>query len=370
MFQRILFILLFFKLVTVYPANLYAQINIANIPGKVDQEILFKDPLFDNDDILRIKLTGKLTELFNDRNDNAVYHPMLLQYKDKNNGPISIQLKIQTRGNFRRKKENCDMPPLMLNFAGSNKKNNSIFQDENKLKLVVPCKGDEYVIKEWLVYKLYNLITEKSFKARLVQVEFEDSLKKKKTETHYCILLEDEKKVAARNKSFVWNKIKVPMKNTDKEQFLKMAVFEFMIGNTDWSVPYLQNVKLITNDSSKAPYTVPYDFDHAGMVSAPYALPAEELEMSSVVERRYRGYCETDKGKLAHVFSLFNQLKNKFYTLYASCQLINYRYKKFAANYLDDFFKIINNNKVMENAFGDPCTRSTRVEIQGLKIRK
>ena len=82
------------------------------------------------------------------------------------------------------------------------------------------------------------------------------------------------------------------MGGTERDHFLKMAVFQFMIGNTDWSVPYLQNIKFITKDSTKAPLTVPYDFDHAGIVSAPYALPAEELEMSSVLERRYRGYCD------------------------------------------------------------------------------
>src|SRR5674476_511729 len=112
---------------------------------------------------------------------------------------------------------------------------------QNKLKLVVPCQGDDYVVKEWLVYKIYNLISEKSFRAKLVQVDFEDSLKQRKTETHYCILLEDEKKMAERSDAFVWKGKMLNMKNTNEIEFRKMAVFQYMIGNTDWGIPFLQN---------------------------------------------------------------------------------------------------------------------------------
>lgn len=324
------------------------------------------EQLFASDEVLQFKITGKLNALFNDRS-NTVIHPMLLQYSGKDDNLVSVPLRIQTRGNFRRLKENCAMPPLMLNFQKSKK--NTIFQKVNKLKLVMPCGGDEYVIREWLVYKVYNLITEKSFKARLAQVEFEDSLKKRKTEIHYCILLEDERSLAVRNKSIVWNKTMVAMNNTSKDEFLKMAIFQFMIGNTDWSVPYLQNIKLITKDSAKAPYTIPYDFDHAGIVSAPYALPAEELELSSILERRYRGYCETDKNNLTEALTFFNKLKDSIYSLYTNCKFIDSRYLKFVTRYLNDFYKIINSPKEIETHFGHPCRQRSRIEIKGLKER-
>ena len=160
------------------------------------------------------------------------------------------------------------MPPLLLNFPKSEKNKNTVFAKQNKLKLVVPCQGDEYVIREWLVYKLYNIITDKSFKAKLVQVDFEDSSIRRKTETHYCILIEDENKLAQRNKTFVWKRKMLPMKNINHDEFMQMAVFQYMIGNTDWGVLYLQNIVLITDDSTKAPLAIPYDFDHAGIVDA------------------------------------------------------------------------------------------------------
>ena len=49
------------------------------------------------------------------------------------------------------------------------------------------------------MYKLYNLITPKSFKARLVKVTMDDA-SKKKIAPFYGILLEDEKQMAQRNK--------------------------------------------------------------------------------------------------------------------------------------------------------------------------
>ncbi|MDP9229296.1 MAG: hypothetical protein M3O67_01330, partial [Bacteroidota bacterium] len=195
---------------------------------------------------------------------------------------------------------------------------------------------------------------------------FEDSLRKRKTETHYCFLLENEKEMAQRSKSFLVNKKMIRMENTDKDEFTKLAIFEYMIGNTDWEVQYLQNIKLISKDSSKAPITIPYDFDHAGIVSAPYALPAEELGISSVRDRLYRGYCLPDKKKFAQAIELFNRLKNNFYNVYTSCSLLNEKYIKATTRFLDDFYNTINNEKKVEEEFGKPCRSKQRIVIKGL----
>ena len=323
--------------------------------------------LFNNDSILHIKLTGRLNELFTDRKDNMVYHPLLLQYQEKDSSYVSISIKAKARGNFRRLKENCKWPPIMLNFPQKEKFKNSIFASQHKLKLVVPCQGDEYVIKEWLVYKLYNLITEKSFRARLVQVEFEDSLRQRKTETYYCILLEDEKQMADRNKAELIDKKMIHMEQTNISAFTKMAVFQYMIGNTDWSVPYLQNIKLLSLKPNEFPYAVPYDFDHAGIVNAPYAGAAPELEISSILERVYRGYCNNDQLSFSETFDLFNKLKDDFYNVYKSCHLLNAKYVKFVTKFLDDFYKTINSSKASESEFKKPCTTNVRIELKGLK---
>jgi hypothetical protein len=364
MYPRHFLKIFLYSWLTFYFVTVLAQKNVSKTSD--EKQVALQDHLFENDDILHFKLIGKLNNLFNDRNKNMSYHPMLLQYKI-NDTVSSIHLMVKTRGNFRRIKENCKMPPLMLNFPKTEKMNGSAFKNQKKLKLVVPCQGDEYVIREWLVYKLYILLTEKSFKAKLVQVEFEDSLMKRSTETHYCILLEDEKKLADRNKSFVWNRKMLPMKSVEKKEFTKLAVFQYMIGNTDWSVPYLQNIKLITNDSTKAPFAIPYDFDHAGIVDAPYAGAAPELEITSIRERIYRGYCEKDKKLFTETFKLFNKFKDDFYKVYTTCSLLSGKYIRSTTKFLNDFYKVINNDKEIDTEFGIPCRTNVRIELKGLK---
>ncbi len=368
MLCRLCKLIILFYCFTFYSFKIYAQTESVK-PSAEKQAISDKNTgLFENDDILHIKLTGKLNELFTDRKENMAYHPMLLQYQGKDSSLISNHIRAKARGNFRRLKENCKWPPIMLNFPKKEKlKSLLLFEKQNKLKLVVPCQGDEYVIREWLVYKLYNLLTEKSFRARLAQVEFEDSAAQRKTETHYCILLEDEIAVAERNKTSLINKKQILMENTNRMEFTKMAVFQYMIANTDWSVPYLQNIKLLSTDVTKPLYAVPYDFDHAGIVNAPYAGAAPELEISSILERIYRGYCNKLRMDFIETFELFNQKKNDIYQVYTNCTLLNSKYLKFVTRFLDDFYKTINNDKSIDDVFGKPCRTNVRIELKGLK---
>ena len=157
------------------------------------------------------------------------------------------------------------------------------------------------------------------------------------------------------------------MQNVERNEFRKMAVFQYMIGNTDWSVPFLQNIKLITNDSTKAPVAVPYDFDHAGIVDADYAKPAPELELSSIRERLYRGFCVKDLKDFEETFELFNQLKDDFYKVYTNCTLLSRNYVKSTTRFLNDFYKVINSDKATYLEFGKPCRTDVQIEIKGLK---
>lgn len=329
----------------------------------------FSDELFESNDVLNIKLTGSLRELFNDRDDNAKYHDITISYLDKEGKTISVPARAKTRGNFRRKLGDCTYPPIMLDFSENKNQPASLFSGQRKLKLVMPCRGDELVIREYLLYKLYNLITEKSFRVRLVKLETEDTRRKKNGEPFYGMLLEEDKQMAARNHSILVKRPMLRMQNTETIAFLKMAVFEYLIGNTDWSVEYQQNIRLLAKDSSSVPVTVPYDFDHAGLVDAPYAQPAEELKMHSVRERRYRGYCIKDMNEFTPVIELYNNLKKDMYSLYSDCTLIDSKYLKSTLKYLDDFYNTINDPKKLNKEFGYPCRPdgTGNVIIKGLE---
>lgn len=334
---------------------------------KKNQPFLEKG-LFDSDDVLPITLTGNIRELLNDRTGDPKYFPLTLSYKKEDSSELSIPVQLKTRGNFRRLKENCNYPPLMINFSKDGPQLNSVFKEQNKIKLVMPCVGDEYIIREWLVYKIYNLITPFSFRARLVKVKLRDIRNKKPVAPFYGILLEEEKQMVKRNKAIVVDRDLQP-RQIETKAFLKMAVFQYLIGNTDWSIQYRQNIKLLAADSTAVPIAVAYDFDHSGLVSAPYAKPAEELLMSSVRQRRYRGYCVQDMNLFTDILAEFNRLKNELYKLYAGSMLLDKKYISSTIKYLDEFYATINKTKLWQNEFAYPCdiNGTGNVVIKGLK---
>ncbi len=327
-----------------------------------------KKGLFESDQILEITLKGSFRQILNDREGEAKKYPVELTYTSDYSNKISIPIEVKTRGHFRRQKGNCTFPPLLLTFPGSDENSSSFFPAQTSLKLVMPCRGEEFIVHEWLVYKLYNLITPQSFRARLVRVKLEDENNKTLASPFYGIILEEENQMAQRNNSVILKK-KIKPQETMREPFLKTAVFEYLIGNTDWSVEYLQNIKLIAADSNSVPVAVPYDFDLAGIVNSPYAKPAEELQMSSVRQRRYRGYCIKDMSLFDSTIAFYNRMKSDIYQLYEGCSLIDGKYKKRTIQYLDQFYGVINDPKKLEKEFGYPCdpNGTGNVIIKGLR---
>jgi hypothetical protein len=322
--------------------------------------------LFDTDDVLYITLKGNIRQLLNDRSGVPKKHPLVLSYTKKDSSEMTIPVEVKTRGHFRKLEENCFYPPLLIRFSKEGSQLLSVFREQHKLKLVMPCTEDEYIIREWLVYKLYNLVTPKSFRARLAKVKLEDDKTKKLYNTFFGIFLEEEKQMAKRNQGIAVER-KLTSQQTVTDAFLTMAVFEYLIGNTDWSVPYLHNIILLAPDSNTVPSTVPYDFDHAGIVNAPYAGPPEELQLTSVRERRYRGYCVQDMKEFDAVIERYNSLKNDIYRIYTDCTMLDPKYIKSTIKFLDKFYATINNPKTRQKEFAYPCNNKGNVVIKGME---
>lgn len=358
-FLLVLFPVYFFLKKDTGQATTFIPVKVAPVSEK---------GLFDTDEILPITLKGNIRNLLNDRNAEPKLFPVILSYKGGDSNEVIIPLKVKTRGHFRRQRDNCDLPPLLLQFAKKGAQQNSVFSQQRKLKLVMPCVGDDYIIREWLTYKLYNLVTPYSFRARLVKVKLDDEKLKKPIAPFFGILLEEEKQMAERNKAVIVEK-KIQPQQIKTDAFFRMSVFQYLIGNTDWSIQYQQNIKLLSLDSGNQVIAVPYDFDHSGLVNAPYAYPAEELLMSSVRERRYRGYCVEDLNKYIDVLAEYNRLKKEVYGLITGCELLDQKYIRTTSSWLDDFYKTINNSKSWQKDFAYPCDKkgTGNVIIKGLK---
>ncbi len=270
------------------------------------------------------------------------------------NGNVNVRARGITR------KETCNMPPLMVDFI---KGSTSSLSSLHKLKLVCGCSSssdeERLALKEFLVYRIYNLITDMSFRVRLAHITYEDSKGKRKPFTQYGFFIEDVDVLAKRNGCKELNNIAVNTVNTNRELMAIVDLFQYMVGNTDWSVPNLHNTKLIQKkgEPSSAPYVIPYDFDYAGLVTAYYAVPSEILNIEKVTDRLYRGYPRSME-ELHIAIGVFNKQKESVYKLIAAFTPLADRYKKEVTDYIDEFYKIINDNKKVQYEFIDNARKN------------
>lgn len=317
---------------------------------------------------MEITLKGDARSLFKNTQGEAIYFDFSLEYLSETGEELELPLRVKTRGHFRREMNMCSYPPLLLNFSKDDVKNTP-FSEQDKLKLVMPCQGDKYVMREYYAYKIYNILTPKSFRVRLVRVTVEDqSEKAKEYDSFLGFLIEEEDQMAERNHMTSLDRDLVSPEAIVEEDFFRMAVFQYLIGNTDWSIQYRQNIKLINSAESGRPFAVPYDFDHAGIVRAPYANPAPELKLASVTDRRYRGYCVEEMDVFEKTFSEFIENKVEIYALYTSSDLLDEKYIKSTVKFLDTFFETIATPKRAAMDFQYPCLSdgTGNIVIKGL----
>lgn len=321
--------------------------------------------LFKADDVFDLKLKTNMPELLKDRGNVTASHSATIVYTGGKRKPFELPVKVSVRGNFRRDAHNCKFPPLLLDFAKKQVKKTP-FERHDRLKLVTHCLSDEYVVREYLVYKMYNVLTDYSFRARLIRVTYEDATGKRAPDTKYAFFLEDETALARRNVATAVKLKQFNMASVDSLQMAMVAIFEYMIGNTDWSVPYLHNIRLLASKKRAMPRPVPYDFDHAGIVEATYAKPAEQLEISSVRERLYRGQ-RYPEAILNKVFKKFKKHKASLYALYQNNPALDKSYVKRTLKYLDQFYELIDKPKQVKIVFLDKSKNKDNVVIKGLK---
>ena len=194
------------------------------------QTVSSTSDLFESNEVFTISLKGNVRGLLNDRVGTAKSFPFTLSYYNKDSAGVAIPVEVRTRGHFRRMNENCNYPPMQIEFSNAGVHLSTVFKEQKKLKLVMPCKSADYIIREWLVYKIYNLITPASFRARLVKVKLEDSNNKKTSPEFFGLLLEEENQMAKRNRAEEVEKKLTPQQTRGKE-FLNMSVFQYLVGN-------------------------------------------------------------------------------------------------------------------------------------------
>ncbi len=308
----------------------------------IPQSNILTQDLFSSDSLINMQISCSLEELLNDRGEDNTYHEAILNFEG-----ISYTLKLKTRGIYRRKKENCFLPPLRIKFD-KNQMQGTFFKNYKKMKLVIPCYNkpayNQYILKEYLAYKIYNILTDYSFKVRLIKLIILDWDNKYKPIECYAFFIEPFKSLTKRVSGYPLKVKNIHPNFTDTEMITLMSVFQYMIGNTDWSVKALHNIKLISFENSKKPIAVPYDFDQSGLVNASYALPAEHLNIQSVKTRVYNGYYQP-MNVLQSILEKFHQNKEKLYQTVYSVPGLKKQYIDETIKYFDQFYKTIDHPK-------------------------
>jgi len=352
-------VLMFFAL-SVFPSSGQTDTTVKALANQVDTawqdlkgrpdanktELQYQIPpvkylsLFEEEDLLHVSLRFDVAGFLKKaERDQSVDGILTMHFSQTDSLKRKVVLKYRGQSRF----ERCKYPPTLINF----KKPLYQLSDSGSIKsikLVNQCQPGSlyggYVIREYLVYKLYNVLTDTSFRARLISLDIIDSENKRKTITQFGILLEPERLLEER-----LNMIKVKTKNLSQNHMIpamidRIAIFNYMVSNWDWSVPGQHNITVFT---SLAPglggvgKPVPFDFDLTGVVNADYAIPPPGLGIETNRDRLFSGLCrsrEVFKGEL----TAFLEKKEDFYSVINDFPYLSKADKRDIITFMDQFF--------------------------------
>jgi len=335
--KRFSFILIILSGITVLKT--FGQIDSINYDYAVSDTLEEDIKLFDSDELLEISLKFDITTYRRKKNDQEYLDATLIYHLSPNDSIVKA-LRVRPRGIMRLSV--CDFPPLMLNFHKEDSTGKE-FSRVDKIKMVTHCSagGEEYLLKEFLAYKLYNVLTDYSFRARLLRVNYINTAKASKPIREFAFVIEPEEILGKRLGAVEVKSPNITQKHIRPEIMDRLAIFNYMIGNTDWTVPVFHNNVLVMSQAkfqgSESGIAIAYDFDYAGLVNTNYAVPADALGLKSVLERRYLGMCRSEE-TFINALKEFSDKKEELYKVINDFQYLNPKVKKQMITYLEGFY--------------------------------
>jgi hypothetical protein len=309
----------------------------------IELNVKAQETLFQTDSILHFTLTADFQDLFNHRYEEkySVDGKVTIDHTDVVNAPI----KIGVRGNFRRDEENCSFPPIFI----KNKSSSPEVDHIKKIKLVTHCQDDPYfqqfILKEYLAYRIYHQLTDASFRVRLCKITYMDG--EKEILTRFGFLIEENKKLAKRLQS---KRLKNLVLGEDIPKYRNVGLisfFELMIGNTDWYIPD-HNIMVFNNRESGDTIAIPYDFDLSGLVNKPNAEPRSGLGITRVTDRYYLGHCWESK-EIKRLIILFNEKRVAIETEIKKIKDFDESSKADIRSYIDEFYLLLNDPEQLQS---------------------
>jgi hypothetical protein len=312
-------------------------------------------PLFASTEPLGLSLVADFGQVQHDRDPGSVKdYPASIVLSQGTPQEKSIAVRIRTRGHSRLKPDFCAFAPLRIIFPAN--PIGTVFEGQKSLKLGVHCRdaGDypEYTLREYPVYRMFNVLTPNSFRARLAEVRYVDS-KNAKINVRGGLFIEDDDDLARRMGGRISDSTGANAGHLDFGMTTLTTMFEYLIGNTDVSIRSLHNVRIVVKPDGTR-YPVPYDFDFSGVVDAPYSAPNPMLKISTVRERLYLGPCQTPAVLNVYLARL-RTARESLLAVYDTAPMLKPKYRTEAREYLDEFYRKTEGPGGMKKAFIDGC---------------
>ena len=325
--------------------------------------------LFDSHSPLNLSLPVNFKTLCRPREtSDCDYTPTKLEIEDENGATQSIPVEIRIRGGWRSLSENCNVPLLFIRFSGQHTAGTP-FEGQSLLPLTTHCgkfhgldnpiaarrsgSYEKVLLREYLGYRLYNLITDASLKVRLVRINYENPEKSRRVISSYAFFTEHFDSLAARRKAELLPRFSFDHETIDTHSADILALYQFMIGNTDWSIVRQRNTILVQSPGGKQ-VPVPYDLDMSGLVNAHYAGPAPGLPIDNVRDRYYLGFCHPGIDWTS-LFYEFRNMQSALLALPGEIPELGKTEQKSAVRYLEKFFTILNTAEQAEKKIIKAC---------------
>ncbi len=330
-------------------------------PTRSDSAV--RSPLFESAQTLRLELEAPLDSIWSQRRGERSLLPATLVYENEHGQAITVRAEVRLRGKSRATSGECRFPLLDLHFS-PDESANTVFADLSLLRMVNHCRasaaGEQYVLLEYLAYRSLVVLTDLSYRVRLAHVRYTDSETDEDPFTRYAFFTEPEGEMAERNG---WDTLSlggVSASELELNQLSLVEVFEYMVGNTDWSAMAApldghccHNMQLIGGPGFPV-IPVPYDFDSAGLVDPPHAAPNPALGIRSVRTRVYRGICKHPE-YLEQTLETFRAKRSTLYALYREQEGLEERQRNKAIRYLDSFYETIDDPDRVRRELSERC---------------
>ncbi len=141
-----------------------------------------------------------------------------------------------------------------------------------------------------------------------------------------------------------------------KDEMMLVAMYQYMIGNCDYSITGRQNMKILglPGFGTKGYTPVPYDFDYSGLVNASYAIPGENLGLTSVTQRYYLGRCGSEAEYQAAIQKLVDH-REEILELIQNFPYLSEKFRGNAIGYIESFFSEASGAKFLERKISATC---------------